>query len=107
MSRIRKIAAILVAVWSATAAGRRRRGPHAAAAPRAGAIRSISLARFIGIVKRTGDGFIQFRSVVDAVRCAIEVQNGLVEPTPACRPRAASISHRLYLGDVVESATAI
>ena len=29
------------------------------------------------IVKRTGDGsVIEFRSVVDAVRCAIEVQNG-------------------------------
>ena len=31
-------------------------------------------------VKRTGDGsIIEFRSVVDAVRCAIEVQNGLIE----------------------------
>src|SRR5271170_4253707 len=31
------------------------------------------------IVKRTGDGFIaEFRSVVDAVRCAIELQNGTV-----------------------------
>jgi adenylate cyclase len=30
------------------------------------------------IVKRTGDGSrIEFRSVVDAVRCAIEVQNGM------------------------------
>ena len=32
------------------------------------------------IVKRTGDGsIIEFRSVVDAVRCAIEVQNAMVE----------------------------
>src|SRR5882757_1571533 len=32
------------------------------------------------IVKRTGDGsLIEFRSVVDAVRCAIEVQTGLAE----------------------------
>ena len=32
------------------------------------------------IVKRTGDGsIIEFRSVVDAVRCAIEIQNGLLE----------------------------
>jgi class 3 adenylate cyclase len=32
------------------------------------------------IVKRTGDGsIIEFRSVVDAVRCAIEVQSGMVE----------------------------
>jgi class 3 adenylate cyclase len=30
------------------------------------------------VVKRTGDGaIIEFRSVVDAVRCAIEVQSGL------------------------------
>jgi adenylate cyclase len=34
------------------------------------------------VVKRTGDGaIIEFRSVVDAVRCAIEVQSGLA----ACR----------------------
>src|SRR5688500_14478894 len=32
------------------------------------------------MVKRTGDGaLVEFRSVVDAVRCAIEVQNGMVE----------------------------
>jgi hypothetical protein len=31
-------------------------------------------------IKRTGDGaLVEFRSVVDAVRCAIEVQNGMVE----------------------------
>ena len=29
------------------------------------------------VVKRTGDGvLVEFRSVVDAVRCAIEMQNG-------------------------------
>ncbi|AGS24805.1 adenylate/guanylate cyclase domain-containing protein (plasmid) [Rhizobium etli bv. mimosae str. Mim1] len=32
------------------------------------------------VVKRTGDGaLVEFRSVVDAVGCAIEVQNGMVE----------------------------
>jgi len=32
------------------------------------------------VVKRMGDGIlIEFRSVVEAVRCAIEVQNGMVE----------------------------
>ena len=32
------------------------------------------------IVKRTGDGsIIEFRSVVDAVRCAIELQSAMVE----------------------------
>ena len=43
------------------------------------------------IVKRTGDGsLIEFRSVVDAVRCAIEVQNGTVDAMPVCRPSGAS-----------------
>jgi adenylate cyclase len=42
------------------------------------------------IVKRTGDGsIIEFKSVVDAVRCAIEVQSGMVERNaglpPECR----------------------
>ena len=32
------------------------------------------------VIKRTGDGaLVEFRSVVDAVRCAIEVQQGLIE----------------------------
>jgi adenylate cyclase len=36
-------------------------------------------AHHVRIVKRTGDGsIIEFRSVVDAVRCAIEVQTGFV-----------------------------
>ena len=39
------------------------------------------------VVKRTGDGgIVEFRSVVDAVRCAIEVQTGMVEPC-CIRPR--------------------
>ena len=41
------------------------------------------------VVKRTGDGsIIEFRSVVDAVRCAIEVQNGMVERNDGFRPDA-------------------
>jgi adenylate cyclase len=56
------------------------------------------------VVKRTGDGIIiEFRSVVDAVRCAIEVQNGMVE-----RNAGLSSEQRIefrvgiHLGDVVE-----
>jgi TolB-like protein/class 3 adenylate cyclase len=58
------------------------------------------------IVKRTGDGsLIEFRSVVDAVRCAIEVQNGLVERN-AGLPAERRIEFRVgvHLGDVVEEA---
>ena len=56
------------------------------------------------IVKRTGDGsIIEFRSVVDAVRCAIEIQNGLIERN-ACLPPERRIEFRIgiHLGDVVE-----
>ncbi len=36
------------------------------------------------VVKRTGDGsLIEFRSVVDAVRCAVKVQNGMAERGPS------------------------
>ena len=56
------------------------------------------------VVKRTGDGsIVEFRSVVDAVRCAIEVQNGLVERN-AGLPLERRIEFRvgIHLGDVVE-----
>src|SRR6516162_10064568 len=56
------------------------------------------------VVKRTGDGvLIEFRSVVDAVRCAIEVQNGMVERN-AGLPSERRIELRvgIHLGDVVE-----
>ena len=56
------------------------------------------------IVKRTGDGsIIEFRSVVDAVRCGIEVQNGMVERN-AGLPRERCIEFRvgIHIGDVVE-----
>ena len=58
------------------------------------------------IVKRTGDGsLIEFRSVVDAVRCAIEVQNGLVERNAGV-PADRRIEFRVgvHLGDVVKEA---
>ena len=39
------------------------------------------------VVKRTGDGsLVEFRSVVDAVRCAVEVQNGLAERNAGVPP---------------------
>ena len=48
------------------------------------------------IVKRTGDGsLIEFRSVVDAVRCAIEVQNGLIERNAGAAARSAASSSEL------------
>ena len=55
------------------------------------------------IVKTTGDGIlIEFPSVVDAVRCAIEVQQGMVERN-ADVPQEKRIEFRVgvNLGDVM------
>ena len=50
------------------------------------------------IVKRTGDGsIIEFRSVVDAVRCAIEVQNAMVERNAGVSGIAASCSASAFI----------
>jgi hypothetical protein len=56
------------------------------------------------VVKRTGDGsIIEFRSVVDAVRCAIEVQNAMVERNAGVPPeRRIEFRVGIHLGDVVE-----
>jgi TolB-like protein/class 3 adenylate cyclase len=58
------------------------------------------------VFKRTGDGIlVEFRSVVEAVRCAIEVQNGMAERNAGLTPE-----HRIefrvgiHLGDVIEEA---
>jgi adenylate cyclase len=58
------------------------------------------------IVKRTGDGsIVEFRSVVDAVRCAIEVQNGMAERNAGVPPeRRIEFRVGIHLGDVVEEA---
>src|ERR1700752_4432309 len=56
------------------------------------------------IVKRTGDGsIVEFRSVVDAARCAIEVQDAMVDRN-AGLPAETRIECRvgIHVGDVVE-----
>jgi TolB-like protein/class 3 adenylate cyclase len=56
------------------------------------------------VVKRTGDGLIvEFRSVVDAVRCAIEVQTSMADRN-AGLPQDQRIDFRIgvHLGDVIE-----
>jgi TolB-like protein len=56
------------------------------------------------IVKRTGDGsIIEFRSVVDAVQCAIEVQSAMVERNAGVSPdKRIQFRIGIHLGDVVE-----
>src|ERR1700730_12340968 len=55
------------------------------------------------IVKNTGDGFLaEFASVVDAVRCAVEVQRGMADREPEV-PEDRRIRFRIgvNLGDVI------
>src|SRR5262249_40260280 len=56
------------------------------------------------VVKRTGDGaLVEFRSIVDAVRCAVEVQNGMVERNAGLPPeRRIDFRIGIHVGDVVE-----
>ena len=93
---------------SASAACRRGRGSHLA---RLRALRSDLIDPTIAVhngrvVKRTGDGaLVEFRSVVDAVRCAIEVQHGMIERNAGLPPeRRIMFQIGIHLGDVVEEA---
>jgi TolB-like protein len=56
------------------------------------------------VVKRTGDGaLVEFRSVVDAVRCALEIQAGMAERNAGvAADRAIKFRIGIHLGDVVE-----
>ena len=93
MSETRKLAAILVAdvVGYSRLAGRTRIAFWARLRTLRSDLIDPTIAAHHGrIVKRTGDGaIVEFRSVVDAVRCAIEVQTGMVE-------RAIRLSEHAY-----------
>ena len=56
------------------------------------------------VFKRTGDGaLIEFRSVVDAVRCAIEIQKAMFDRLAGVPPdRRIVFRIGVHLGDVVE-----
>ena len=55
------------------------------------------------IVKNTGDGFLaEFASVVDAVRCAVEIQRGMAEREPeVSEERRIRYRIGINLGDVI------
>ena len=56
------------------------------------------------LVKWTGDGaIVEFRSVVEAVRCGIEIQNSMIERNAGLPPeRRIELRIGIHLGDVVE-----
>ena len=109
MSETRKIAAILVAdvVGYSRLAGADEEGTLAQLrALRSGLVDPAIAAHRGRIVKRTGDGFIaEFRSVVDAVRGAIEVQNRMVvRNAGVAEDRRIQFRVGIHLGDIVEEA---
>jgi adenylate cyclase len=105
MSETRKIAAILVADvvgYSRLAGADEDRTLSRLRGLRSDLIDPAFAAHHGRIVKRTGDGsLIEFRSVVDAVRCAIEVQNGLIERNAGVPPeRRIEFRVGIHLGDL-------
>ena len=109
MTETRKLAAILVADvvgFSRLAAADEDRTLSRLRALRSELIDPAIASHRGRIVKRTGDGLLaEFRSVVDAVRCAIELQTGMVERNVGV-PEDRRIEFRIgvHLGDVVEEA---
>src|SRR6516225_7181344 len=107
MAETRKLAAILaadVAGYSKLAGADEERTLARMRALRSDLIDPTIALHHGRVVKRTGDGIlIEFRSVVDAVRCGIEVQNGMVERNAGLPPeRRIEFRVGIHLGDVVE-----
>ena len=107
MGETRKLAAILVADivgFSRLAGSDEQRTLARIRALRGDLVDPAVAAHHGRIVKGTGDGFIvEFRSVVDAARCAIEIQNGLIERNAGV-PAERRIEFRIgiHAGEVVE-----
>src|SRR6202167_6106921 len=109
MSETRKLAAILVsdvAGYSRLAGADEDRTLARLRTLRSDLIDPIISVHHGRIVKRTGDGsIIEFRSVVDTVRCALEVQTGMVERNGGLPPeKRIEFRIRIHLGGVVEEA---
>ncbi|HZZ24659.1 MAG TPA: adenylate/guanylate cyclase domain-containing protein [Roseiarcus sp.] len=109
MSEIRKIAAIVVA--DIVGYGRLAGADEDRTLSRLRALRSDLIDPAVAdhqgrIVKPTGDGLIaEFRSVVEAVRCAIAMQIGLIERNVGVADdRRIDFRIGIHLGDVVEEA---
>ena len=109
MGETRKIAAILVADvvgYSRLAAADEDRTLARLRALRSDLIDPTIALHHGRIVKLTGDGaLVEFRSVLDAVRCAVEIQRGMIGRNSGMSPEQR-IEFRIgiHLGDVVEEA---
>src|ERR1700719_2441500 len=106
MASVRRLTAILAAdvAGYSRLMGADEEGTHERLRAHLGELVNPKIAEHRGrIVKNTGDGFLaEFASVVDAVRCAVEVQRGMAERN-AGTPPEQRIEFRIgiNLGDVI------
>jgi TolB-like protein/class 3 adenylate cyclase len=106
MSQTRRLAAILAAdvAGYSRLTGADEEGTHERLKAHLQVLVEPKIAEHRGrVVKNTGDGFLaEFPSVVDAVRCAVEVQGGMAERAPEV-PEEQRIRFRIgiNLGDVI------
>jgi len=106
MSQTRRLAAILAAdvAGYSRLMGVDEEGTHERLKPHLGQLVDPKIKEHRGrTVKNTGDGLLaEFASVVDAVRCAVEVQRGMIDREPEV-PEERRIRFRIgiNLGDVI------
>jgi adenylate cyclase len=106
MNATRRLAAILAAdvAGYSRLMGADEEGTHERLKAHLGELVNLKIAEHRGrVVKNTGDGFLaEFQSVVDAVRCAVEIQRGMIDREPDV-PEDRRIRFRIgiNLGDVI------
>jgi TolB-like protein/class 3 adenylate cyclase len=106
MTSVRRLAAILAAdvVGYSRLMGTDEEGTHERLKAHLGELINPKIAEHRGrIVKNTGDGFLaEFQSVVDAVRCAVEVQRGMAERNAeTSEDKRIAFRIGVNLGDVI------
>src|SRR6476620_35269 len=104
MSQTRRLAAILAAdvAGYSRLMGADEEGTHERLKAHLGQLVEPKIKEHRGrTVKNTGDGFLaEFASVVDAVRCAVEIQRGMIERN-AETPDRITFRIGVNLGDVI------
>src|ERR1700719_453396 len=106
MASVRRLTAILAAdvAGYSRLMGADEEGTHERLRAHLGQLVNPKIAEHRGrIVKNTGDGFLaEFASVVDAVRCAVEMQRGVAERNTGTPPeKRIELRVGINLGDVI------
>jgi adenylate cyclase len=106
MPSVRRLAAILAAdvAGYSRLMGKDEEGTHERLKAHLGELVNPKITEHRGrIVKNAGDGFLsEFQSVVDAVRCAIEIQRGMADrETELPEERRIRFRMGINLGDVI------